>query len=264
VTLCILAALAIGAEENSITVKEGETLFSIAKKSRVPTEILCSFNGITDPGKLKTGTVIRFPEAYMVKKGDTLYGIARSAGIPVARLMLLNGLTSASRIKKGDRIFLPPGSKPSSPAQPQEPPETKVSQAPQETAIKEPPQSSEGLLLPHLGKREPFQGKISGIIFHGVRGDPVHSAAGGEVKWVGPYWGWGKTVIIRSSDGTIFLYAGNEELLVNVGDRVSAGSEIARLGVSPQDGGAKLYFSIQGAKGQFMDPEKLFSGKNRA
>ena len=86
----------------------------------------------------------------------------------------------------------------------------------------------------------------------------------GEVKWVGPYWGWGKTVIIKASDGNIILYPGNEELLVNVGDRVNPGSEIARLGVSPQGGGAKLYFSIQGANGQFVDPEKYFSEKSHA
>jgi murein DD-endopeptidase MepM/ murein hydrolase activator NlpD len=51
---------------------------------------------------------------------------------------------------------------------------------------------------------------------------------------------------------------------VNVGDRVSPGTDIARLGVSPQGGGAKLYFSIQGSNGQFVDPEKFFSGKNHA
>ena len=84
------------------------------------------------------------------------------------------------------------------------------------------------------------------------------------MKWVGPYWGWGKTVIIKAPDGDIILYAGNEQLLVNVGDRVTPGAEIARLGVSPQGGGAKLYFSIQGANGQFVDPEKYFSDKNHA
>ena len=111
---------------------------------------------------------------------------------------------------------------------------------------------------------EPLKGKISGLVFYGSPGDAVRSATGGEVKWVGPYWGWGKTVIIKSPGGDIFLYAGNEQLLVNVGDRVRPGTDIARLGVSPQGGGAKLYFSIQGSNGQFVDPEKFFSGKNHA
>jgi septal ring factor EnvC (AmiA/AmiB activator) len=115
---------------------------------------------------------------------------------------------------------------------------------------------------PHSGRHEPLRGKISGLVFFGSEGDPVHSATSGEVKWVGPYWGWGKTVIIKAPDGDFILYAGNEQLLVNVGDRVSPGTEIARLGVSPQGGGAKLYFSIQGANGQFVDPEKYFSEKS--
>jgi septal ring factor EnvC (AmiA/AmiB activator) len=118
-------------------------------------------------------------------------------------------------------------------------------------------------MWPHPGRREPVKGKISGLVFFGSRGDVVHAATAGEVKWVAPYWGLGKIVLIRAVDGSIFLYAGNEEILVNVGDRVSPGTEIARLGESPQGGGAKLYFSIQDAKSQIIDPEKYFSAKSQ-
>ena len=107
-------------------------------------------------------------------------------------------------------------------------------------------------------------GKISGLVFFGAKGDPVHSASAGEVKWVAPYWGLGKVVLIKAADGSIFTYWGNEEILVNVGDRVAPGTEIARLGDSPQGGGARLYFSIKDAKGQIVDPEKYFSAKGQA
>ena len=50
--------------------------------------------------------------------------------------------------------------------------------------------------------------------------------------------------------------AGNEELLVRVGDLVSPGMEIARLGLSPQGGAARLIVSVHGRSGEYVDPEK--------
>jgi septal ring factor EnvC (AmiA/AmiB activator) len=85
----------------------------------------------------------------------------------------------------------------------------------------------------------------------------------GEVKWAATYWGLGKVVVIKSADGTTFTYGGNGELLVNVGDRVGIGAEIARLGENPQGGGSRLYFSIKDASGRVVDPEKFFSVKRQ-
>jgi len=260
--------------DTSYTIREGETLFGIAKKTQVPLDVLCGFNGIADAGKLKAGTVIRVPGAYVVKKGDTLYGVARFFGVPLARLLELNGMKENAKIKPGDRLFIPDGARGSAAPQVAEA-AGQGNDAEKGTGQGSPPAGSAasasdsahppaGILWPHQGRREPVKGKIPGLVFYGSKGDVVHSATGGEVKWVGLYYGLGKTIVIKSEDGTIFLYAGNEELLVNVGDRVVPGSEIARLGTSPQGGGAKLLFSIQGAAGQFIDPEKFFSDKNRA
>jgi septal ring factor EnvC (AmiA/AmiB activator) len=99
-------------------------------------------------------------------------------------------------------------------------------------------------------------------VFYGSPGDVVRSATSGEVKWAATYWTRGKVVIIKSNDGTLFTYGGNAELLVNVGDRVSAGMDIAKLGESPQGGGAKLYFSISDSSGRAMNPERYLSSKS--
>ena len=266
----ILITLNLMAGETSYTIREGETLFSVAKRAQVPLDVLSTYNGIDNAAKLKAGSIIRFPGMYVVKKGDTLFGIARSIGVPISRLLELNGMTDRSRIEVGEKLYIPQdrGSTPASQpadvvaAKPADQNGGVRTQSPHDMV------SQSGLSLPvtwpHPGRYEPLRGKISGLVFFGSEGDAVHSATSGEVKWVGPYWGWGKTVIIKASDGNIILYAGNEQLLVNVGDRVNPGSEIARLGVSPQGGGAKLYFSIQGANGQFVDPEKYFSEKSHA
>ncbi len=269
VVFLLFCTAALLAGESAYTIRGGETLYSISKKTLVPVDILKAYNKIDEPNKLKVGAVIRLPAAHMVAKGDTLYSIARSFTVPLSRLLELNGLSESSRIKPGERVFLPAAVGPATGVA-VEAPKTSTATGPAQVksaASGNPPgavpsAAAPGLAWPHSGRREQFKGKFSGLVFFGTRGDRVLSATDGEVKSVMPYWGWGKTVIIKSPDGTFFLYAGNEEILVNVGDRVSPGMEIARLGVSPQGGGAKLYFCIQGTKGQYIDPEKYFSRNN--
>jgi lipoprotein YgeR len=272
-TLCMFfflsSAITLPAGERSYTIREGETLFSVARKAEVPVDVLSFFNGIGDADRLKVGTIIRIPPVHVVKKGETLFGIAREYSIPLPKLLELNKLTESARIKVGARIFIPADSEGTSPLQVAEHPADKGAQS---LATIRPPTEgaatfsrlADDLVWPHPGRHEPVKGKVSGLVFFGSRGDPVHSATAGEVKWVAPYWGLGKVVLIKAVDGSIFTYWGNEEILVNVGDRVNAGTEIARLGESPQGGGAKLYFSIKDANGRIVDPEKYFSGKNQA
>jgi murein DD-endopeptidase MepM/ murein hydrolase activator NlpD len=267
----LLLAVSLEAGETSYTIREGETLFSVAKRAQIPVDVLSAYNGIDNAARVRAGSVIHLPTPYVVKKGDTLYGISHDLGVPLAKLLDLNGLTEHSVIKIGQKIYAPvdhpfnaqTGDSAAARTADASAGATNTAARPFQDTM---PQatSSEDVVWPHDGRHEPLRGKITGLVFFGAEGDAVHSATSGEVKWVGPYWGWGKTVIIKSSDGDIILYAGNEQLLVNVGDHVTPGTEIARLGVSPQGGGAKLYFSIQGTNGQFIDPEKFLSGKNHA
>jgi lipoprotein YgeR len=276
--LCLLllfvSPLTLPAGDGAYTIREGETLFAISRATQVPVDVLKDFNEIGDAARLKPGTVIRIPTPYTVKKGDTVYGIARQFSVPAARLQGLNKLGQKARIKTGDRLFIPAVSAAPvvttavTPSVEQGPdrPAGGGGDGPAGTsvAVSSPGSGTPpGMTWPLPGHHEPVKGKISGLVFYGARGDVVKSATAGEVKWVAPYWGLGKIVLIKALDGAILLYAGNEEILVNVGDRVNAGSEIAKLGDSPQGGGAKLYFSIQDAKNQTVDPEKYFSVRSR-
>jgi lipoprotein YgeR len=249
--ILVFVAAVVAPETASYTIQEGDTLFSIAKKAGIPLDIVCAYNGIMDPGRLRPGTEIRFPRSHTIQKGDTLYGIAKSFSVPLADLLELNKLKDGASIKAGEKLYLPAAA---------------IASAAQDSvhsgnggATGSAGAKSGVFIVPHPGRFEPFQGRISGLVFHGNQGDTVVSATSGEVEWVAPYWGWGKVVIIQSDDGLKLMYAGNEELLVNVGDRVKAGSEIAHLGVSPQGGGAMLYFSIQAKSGQSIDPGKFLT-----
>jgi len=278
-TLCVIlilgSATLLPAGDTAYSLKEGETLFSIARRTQVPVDVLTAYNGIADASRLKPGTVIRVPAAHTVKKGDTLFGIARIYGVPLEKILDFNKLPQDARIRIGDKLFIPGATavatvatQTQAAAQTQAPTQTQSQGGPQQAPKGDPmaqegaPPSWRAAVWPHAGKREPITGKITGLVIHGAPGDLVHSATAGEVKWAASYWGLGKIVIIKALDGSIFTYGGNEELLVNVGDRVGPGTEIARLGDSPQGGGAKLYFSIKDANGKVVDPEKFFSAKS--
>jgi lipoprotein NlpD len=265
----MLAAAMLPAADNRYTIKEGETLFSVARRAQVPVDVLSAYNGITDADKVKVGTVLHVPTGYTVRKGDTLFGIARTFAVPLVKILELNKLGQGAKLKVGSRIYIPQDADKSSvPTAAQTGAQTAV-----QTSV--PPRvdpavatsaavSNPGSVVvwPHTGRHEPDNGKIPGLVFFGAPGDVVRSATAGEVKWAATYWTRGKVVIIKSPDGTLFTYGGNAELLVNVGDRVSAGMDIAKLGESPQGGGAKLYFSISDGTGRAVNPEKFFSAKS--
>jgi len=249
--LLLLPVIPASADGKPYTVVEGDTFYGIAKRLQVPASVLQAFNGLKDPAKLRPGTVLKVPGVHVVRKGETLYGIARQAGVPLAELLDLNGLESSSPIKPADRLYLPAGARQEAVAAAQPP-----------VDVSKPHPASGSMVWPHGGTRAPFQGRVlgsgslQGISFAGNRGDPVFSATSGEVKWAAPYFIYGKTVLIKTVDGHLLLYAGNEELLVRVGDLVTPGMEIARLGASPQGSGARLIFSVHGRSGEYVDPEK--------
>jgi lipoprotein YgeR len=248
--LLLLPVVPASADGKPYTVVEGDTFYGIAKRLQVPAAVLQAFNDLKDPAKLRPGMVLKVPAVHVVKKGETLYGIARQAGVPLDELLGLNGLQSSSPIKPADRLYLPAGAR-----------STTVAAAQPPVDVSKPLPAGGSMIWPHGGTRSPFQGRVlgsgslQGISFAGSRGDPVFSATSGEVKWAAPYFIYGKTVLIKTSDGHLLLYAGNEELLVRVGDQVTPGMEIARLGASPQGDGARLIFSVHGRSGEYVDPE---------
>jgi lipoprotein NlpD len=250
--LALVSAVASFAAGTPYTIRQGETLFSIARTARVPLDALMAFNGITDASKVKAGTVIAIPVVYAVKKGDTLYSIARAHSVAVVRLLEVNKLSQDARIRPGDRLVIPAGAaaKATAEARP-----TAGTGGASEGAQR----IGGGLVWPHPGRHEADRSKMPGLVFYGTAGDVVCSAAAGEVRWAATFWGRGKVIVIKAANGTLFTYGGNREILVNVGDRVGPGTEIARLGESPEGGGVKLYFSVQDASGHVVDPEKLFA-----
>lgn len=120
------------AAPRTYTVKQGDTLSSIAARHGVSTSSLISQNGLAaNPNALRIGQVLRIPAAsaaakpamggtapvgssasyrtYTVASGDTLSGIAARHGTTVSAIMSVNGFTpdAANRLRIGQTIKLP-------------------------------------------------------------------------------------------------------------------------------------------------------------
>ena len=75
-------------------------------------------------------------------------------------------------------------------------------------------------------------------------GTPILAAADGVVVSAGYEGGYGNIVKMRHSDGTATLYGHNSSVLVNVGQRVMAGDQIARMGNTGNSTGPHLHFEV--------------------
>jgi LysM repeat protein len=188
----LAGASLLSAADSQYAIKEGETLFSVARKAQVPVDILSAYNGIADAAKVRVGTVIRVPLSYPVKKGDTLFGIARSFSVSLGKILDLNRLPQDARLRVGDHLFIPADA-----SSPQQVTQQTVKTGQGVTNQEAMPAVGIALVWPHMGRREPIKGKITGLVIHGAAGDVVHSATAGEVKWAASYWGLGKIVIIK-------------------------------------------------------------------
>jgi murein DD-endopeptidase MepM/ murein hydrolase activator NlpD len=85
---------------------------------------------------------------------------------------------------------------------------------------------------------------------------PEYSAMDGVVLKAGAASGFGLAVYILHENGDVTVYGHMEKILVNVGDYVEAGDEIALLGQRGQSTGPHLHFEVHqgGINGTRIDP----------
>lgn len=112
----LLLALVVVAPPASAAyeVAAGDTLSQIAQRHRVPTTALASANGIADPDRIMSGTVLEIPDGeggtatagHRVQPGETLSDIATQHGVSVASLAGVNGITDPDRIVSGHTLSL--------------------------------------------------------------------------------------------------------------------------------------------------------------
>ena len=199
------------------------------------------------PSQGKPGATVR------VQRGDTLYGIAFRNGVDVNDLARWNGLGAPYTIYPGQTLKLYPGGSRPTTTRPAPPPAPVTRPAPA------PAPANSGFAW-----RWPAEGHLigrfvggdatkQGIDIAGSSGQAVRAAADGVVVYSGAgLVGYGELIIIKHSEQWLSAYGHNRKRLVNEGQNVKAGQQIAEMGST---GAARemLHFEIR-HNGKPVDP----------
>ncbi|HEY3859378.1 MAG TPA: peptidoglycan DD-metalloendopeptidase family protein [Gammaproteobacteria bacterium] len=193
------------------------------------------------------------PAAYVVKPGDTLYSISWRYGLDYHDVSSWNHLGPDYRIHPGDKLALvAPVSSLHKPA-----PGTATARS---AMLVSGPAPSSG----PVQWAWPVQGEVvrqfhagnslaKGVDITAPQGTEIRAASGGRVVYAGSgIVGYGKLIIIKSSETFLSAYADNDQILVKEGDAVRVGDRIATMGLG-RDNRPVLHFEIR-YDGNPVDP----------
>ncbi len=238
--------------------KRGETIYTLARQYGVSASALLDYNSIADPTRLPVGARIRIPGTYVVKAGEYIYSIARKLGVDWQDLLQSNGLGQNDVVRPGDVLLVPSGAMAPDVTEVTTvvvPDPTPISVTPTTTgAVSSGAVSSAQLIWPHPGEREAWDGRIRGVAMLGESGDVFQSVTSGVVSFVGPFTSFGKLILVRAENGYLYGYAGADRVDVVLGQRVSNGTVLGSVGVSPAFHSARVLFTVW-RNNQYIDPE---------
>ncbi len=203
----------------------------------------------------------------VVRRGDTLYALARIHNITPSDLAAWNGLSNPNAIYPGQTLKLyPGGSTPAArPAAGAAGSSTATASRPAaSTPTTPPPVATPAPANSGIGWRWPADGALvgrfvagettkQGIDIAGNSGDAVRAAGPGVVVYSGAgLVGYGELIIIKHNDQWLSAYGHNRKRLVNEGQNVKAGEQIAEMG---RTGTSRdmLHFEIR-YEGRPVDP----------
>ncbi len=257
-----------------VTVRKGDTVYSLSRRYNVSTRELIETNNLTAPFILVKGSRIRLPEpaVHVVRQGDTVYSISRRYGVDMSSLARMNGMRKEPySIYPGQILKLPPSVVEATEEKivaRNEPPKTKASAAKPSAKVapkKAPVKKKSAIRLPTAPARSsgkfawPVHGTVmtkfgsagagrhnDGINIKIAEGTPVAAAENGVVAYAGnELKGFGNLLLVKHADGWITAYAHNKEFLVKRGDSVKRGQPIAKAGKTGSAKEAQLHFEIR-------------------
>ncbi len=186
--------------------------------SRVAVETLPASSLYTEPSRERAQG-----EYHKVKKGETLYRVCSLYGVEITDVIKANHLKDASKIREGQLLYIPSGSS--------------------GRAL-----SSSDFIWPVRGsivsgfQDSTSKGPNKGIDIKLNSPQIVVAAGSGEVCYSGEdIKGYDKVIMIDHGRGLYSLYAYNDSILVEKGERVKAGDSIASI--DREDG--MLHFEIR-------------------
>jgi lipoprotein NlpD len=262
-------------------VRPGDTLYSIARRFAVSEEAIRKANAIDDPRALSIGQQLSIPGTYEVEAGDTYWSIARVHDMSVEALLALNDRNADAVLRVGEVLLVdnsanegesagdvadadPAGASDGTREEARQGAEGEATR--QGASVRKDtevaatdPASTQTVLWPHPGERNAVDGKFPGVAISARAGDSVYSVSNGRVIYSGPHTAFGRVVFVQTDTGYLYVYAGNSELSVDVGDRVRVGTRIGRVGESAPTEEAQLYFSVW-KNNRYIDPSRAPRG----
>lgn len=249
---------------SSYTVKQGDSIYGIARAHKVPFTELQLVNNITNPLKVKPGVELKVP------RGFTQTAAAAPPAMPTGSVA--QPATAAPIAPEPSA----PAHVPSGSAQPtilnSAPPAATAQPVPAAPALGSASSKTDRLALNTPSPapsgdttklRWPAQGRIiagfggrsdgthnDGVNISVPQGTEVHAAEGGVIAYAGSELkGYGNLVLVRHDNGWVTAYAHNDELLVKRGDKVSRGQIIAKAGKTGTVDQPQVHFELrQGSK----------------
>lgn len=104
-------------------------------------------------------------------------------------------------------------------------------------------------------------GQHTGLDFAAPTGTPTKAVHSGTVKSAGWSGSYGYRIVLELQDGTEIWYAHLSSMTVGVGQKVTTGETIGRVGATGNVTGAHLHLEVHTAGGSGIDPMSWLRGK---
>ncbi len=224
--------------ETQYIVRAGDDFWTIGFRFKVNPLDLAEANNMDLSEPLLVGQKLAIPESepvktHRVRAGESLWSIAGQHGIPLSLILRANRVSDPDKLQVGQVLNLP----------------VTYTRASRGTSIIQsgPPIS---FAWPLTGTITSGYGWRKGEFHEGVdvaaeRGTDICAARDGLVVFAGWSYGYGRTVKIDHGDGYSTLYAHASKTLVEVGEQVSAGQAIAKVGSTGRSTGPHLHFEVR-------------------
>ncbi len=249
--------------QRTITVYEGDSLYSISKREGVSIKSIIKANKLEPPFTLYKGDrlIIAKPKVHIVKKGHTLYDIANCYEVSISDLMKINQLKNNDKIYLGDKLFIPLYDNTN---------QTNCNNITKVATTKEVNKTTEKKKNNNYSYMWPVKGKIIskfGLLAKGLRndginisadiGNPVLAIESGKIVYAGnEIQAFGNLILIKHYNDKTSAYAHLDKINVKKGESVNKGQIIALVGNSGKVSIPQLHFEIRDKDGP-LDPLKF-------
>lgn len=232
-------------------VEGGETISSIAKKYGISTDTIKWANNIINVDSVSPGQTLKILPvsgvAHIVKSGDALESVAKKYEADAQGILdfPFNDVPDDFKLKEGQTLIVPDGAPPEAKA----PPKPKL----------QPQYLAQGPSSPvfQVGGASfiwPTNGLITQYFawyHHGIdvanRSAPVVAAADGGTVVVAGWpdnYGFGNRVVLDHGNGYRSLYAHMSNIYVSIGQTITRGQVIGKMGSTGRSTGTHLHLEI--------------------